>query len=401
MTPVQSRSRLHLLTIRVAALAAVAAAGTLSPAAAQTTSPPASLQVRAGWRIRVAADGMQRIRFGDMSPDGRFFVPDMIDLSDNSKGRIWVLSGFNETTGRFAKRTEYLSGLRNPNDVTFWTDPASGQTWLYVAMTQALVRYRYEAGDTAPQGKAETVAQFPDRGLSYKYGGWHLTRTVVITKGADPTLYVSVGSSCNVCEEKTSEPSRAAIVAMKPDGSALHVVAKGLRNAVGMELVNNQVYVTNMGSDHLGKDKPEETLYRVTEGSNYGWPYCYQYQGKVISDPKLGATSRRIDCAIVPKATATFLAHSAPLGLRYFDESLSPEIAGSFLVALHGSGDKSYRRGYSVVQVKDGKVTDFITGFQGPKTTVYGRPVDILPFGKNRFLLTDDKAGIVFLVDHP
>ncbi|MGH9758579.1 MAG: PQQ-dependent sugar dehydrogenase, partial [Candidatus Acidiferrales bacterium] len=192
-----------------------------------------SLNLPQGFEISVAAQGLKRVRFMALSPDGRIFATDMYDLSDNSRGMIYIFDGFDGQTGKIARVIPYLRNLRNPNNVAFYTDPA-GQTWLYVALTDRLERFPYRAGDISPSGPPETLATYPDYGLSYKYGGWHLTRTVAFSaeKGA-AKMYVSVGSSCNVCEEK--EEIRATVSEMDPDGKNARIIARGLRNAVGLE----------------------------------------------------------------------------------------------------------------------------------------------------------------------
>jgi hypothetical protein len=100
--------------------------------------------------------------------------------------------------------------------------------------------------------------RFLTYGLGYKYGGWHLTRTVVV--GGDGKIYVAVGSSCNACEEK--EEVRASILQMNPDGKNKAYFARGLRNAVGLRWINGRLYATNMGSDHLGDNRPADTFLR-------------------------------------------------------------------------------------------------------------------------------------------
>ncbi|MBM7093918.1 hypothetical protein JTP67_36535, partial [Streptomyces sp. S12] len=142
--------------------------------------------------------GLKRVRFFARSPDGRLFVTDMHDLSDNKLGRVYALDGWDENSERYTKVSVYLDKQRNPNSVAFHTD-AGGQQWLYVANTDKLLRYRYRNGDVKPSSEAETLATFPDYGLSYKYGGWHLTRSLAFGGGK---LYVAVGSSCNACVEK-------------------------------------------------------------------------------------------------------------------------------------------------------------------------------------------------------
>ncbi|OLP20427.1 glucose/sorbosone dehydrogenase [Leptolyngbya sp. 'hensonii'] len=347
-------------------------------------------------RITVAAQGLKRVRFMAPSPDGRIFVTDMHDKTDNQKGKIYILQDFDTKQNRFRQVIPYLTGLRNPNSITFHTDRA-GLQWLYVALTDRLVRYPYRNGDNAPSGSLQVVAQFPAYGLSYKYGGWHLTRTVLI---ANEKVYVSVGSSCNACEEK--EAVRATVLEMDLDGKNQQIFASGLRNAVGLKWVEGQLFATNMGSDHLGDDRPEETFYALKPQQNYGWPYCYQYQSRLYADPQFQSSSKRVNCGTVPLATTTFPAHSAPLGLEYF-ESTSPitSLKDSFLVALHGSGKISLGRGYRVIRVRPGtSPQDFITGFlqQG---RVYGRPVDILKFGPAAFLLTDDDGGVIYYIWKP
>ena len=353
------------------------------------------LRLADGFGIAVAAQGLKRVRFMARSPDDRIFVTDMYNLTDNKRGVVYILEDFDPATRQFKKLTKYLTGLRNPNSVAFYTDP-SGTDWFYLALTDRLVRYRYEAGSEAPSGEPEVLATFPDYGLGYKYGGWHLTRTVVV--GGNRKIYVAVGSSCNACEEK--EEVRASILEMDPDGKNQRYYARGLRNAVGLKWVNDRLWATNMGSDHLGDNRPADTFYSIEAETNYGWPYCFQAGAKVFFDPKFNLRNRKFDCRTVPAAHTPFPAHSSPLGLEYFDSSNDPALANSFLVALHGSTKRTLRRGYKVVKIGEsasGAVEDFITGFFDG-TKINGRPADVFSFGKNAFILTDDHAGVVYYV---
>jgi glucose/arabinose dehydrogenase len=254
-------------------------------------------------------------------------------------------------------------------------------------LTDRLVRYRYEPGKDAPAGEPQVLATFPDYGLGYKYGGWHLTRTVLI--GGNGKLYVSVGSSCNACEEK--EEVRASILEMDPDGKNQRYFARGLRNAVGLRWVNDRLYATNMGSDHLGDNRPADTFYAMRTEVHYGWPYCFQAGPRIFADPKFNPGGTKFDCGKVPAALVPFPAHSSPLGLEYFDNS--------FLVALHGSTKKTLRRGYRVMRINEsrpGVAEDFITGFFA-LGRINGRPADIFNFNDG-FLLTDDYSGVIYYV---
>lgn len=352
------------------------------------------LNLPEGFALSVAADGLKRVRFMAESPDGRVFVTDMYNLADNKRGAVYILEGFDPATKKFAKVTPYLTRLRNPNSVAFHTD-SHGTHWLYLALTDSLLRYRYEPGDDKPRSTPEVLATFPDYGLNYKYGGWHLTRTIAF--GPDGKLYVSVGSSCNACVEK--EEVRASVLEMDEDGSNQRFYARGLRNAVGLRFVGGRLFATNMGADHLGKDKPADTMYSLREGTDYGWPYCYQSGARVFADPEFNPKGKKKACAKVPAAYAAFDAHSAPLGLEHFDAASAASLSDSFLVALHGSTNKSLGKGYKVVRVRAGGAApeEFITGFLRAGK-VQGRPADIFAYGRDAFLLTDDHAGAVYYV---
>ena len=350
-----------------------------------------NLNLPADYEIIPAAEGLKRVRFFAKSPDGRIFVTDMYNLTDNTKGAIYILDEFNAETGKFGKVIPYLTGLKNPNSVQFYKDE-NGQNWLYLAETDKLTRRKFTRGETKPTGKAEVLATFPDYGLSYKYGGWHLTRTIAFSPNGK--VYVSVGSSCNACLEK--EEVRATVLEMDADGSNQRIFAKGLRNAVGLKWIGKFLFATNQGSDHLGLDKPDETFYALRDGADYGWASCYQANGKVFRDPKY---NRLKDCANVPTAYAYFPAHGSALGFDYFDDANTDEtIKNAFLVSLHGSTNKNIGHGYKIVIMRKGeKLQDFISGFLQDKT-VLGRPCDIMKLDANSFLFTDDYSGIVYYV---
>ncbi len=353
-----------------------------------------SLNIPQNYQISLAAQGFRRARFMALSPDGRLFLGEMTSASDTSTGRVYVLDNFDETSGTFKSQKVYLNNLRNPNSLAFYTNSA-GTSWLYIALTDKLIRYKYNSGDTSPTGDPEVLATFPDYPHNPPEGYWHITRTVVIHNNQ---VYVSIGSSCDSCQE--NEDLRAVIVKMDVDGKNQQILASGLRNAVGLAFSGNDLFATVNGSDDLGKDKPEDPLYKIVPGTNYGWPYCYQFQNKIYPNTTK-SWSKPFDCSTVPLAWATFLAHSAPLGLEYFDKDFAdPLIRDSFLAALHGSGDIKINHGNAVVVIKQNQPpTDFITGFlqQGKRL---GRPVDVLVKNKNSFFVTDDLNGVIYYLNY-
>jgi glucose/arabinose dehydrogenase len=351
-----------------------------------------NLNLPAGYEIIPAAEGLKRVRFFAKAPDGRIFVTDMHDLTDNNRGAVYILEEFDLESGKFTRVTPYLTGLKNPNSAAFHTDE-NGQDWFYLAETDKLTRRKFKRNETKPSDtRPQTLAKFPDYGLSYKYGGWHLTRTIAFAPGGK--LYVSVGSSCNACEEK--EKVRAAVLEMNADGGNQRVYAKGLRNAVGLKWIGNNLFASNQGSDHLGLNKPDETFYALKSGADYGWASCYQANGRVFRDAKF---NRLKSCANIPKSYAFFPAHSSALGFDYFDAATGDDLLkNSFLVSLHGSTNKDSAKGYRIVIMRKGKpLQNFISGFLQNKKVV-GRPCDVMRLDANSFLFTDDYSGVVYYV---
>ncbi|MEO7538593.1 MAG: glucose/sorbosone dehydrogenase [Pyrinomonadaceae bacterium] len=351
-----------------------------------------SLNLPTDFEIIPALEGLKRVRFSAKAPDGRIFATDMFNLTDNKRGTVYILDGWNAETGKFTRAIPYMTNLRNPNSVQFYRDP-SGQDWLYLAETDKLTRRRFARGEIKPtDARPRTLATFPGNGLSYKYGGWHLTRTIAFSPAGK--LYISVGSSCNACKEK--EKVRASIVEMNPDGSGQREFARGLRNAVGLRWFGNFLFAANQGSDHLGLEKPDETFYSVKDGADYGWPYCHSSGGKVFADPGF---KRPGQCTKVTAPYAWFPARSSALGFDYFDDADSPElIKNAFLVSLHGSTNKAIGHGYKIVIMRKGeKLHDLVTGFL-QRGKVVGRPCDILKLTPTSFLFSDDFTGTVYLV---
>ncbi len=351
-----------------------------------------ALNLPADFEIIPAAEGLKRVRFFAKAPDGRIFVTDMYNLTDNKRGKVYILDGWNAETGKFAKVIPYMTGLRNPNSVQFYTDK-DGQDWFYLAETDKLTRRKFTRGEEKPTDqKPQTLATFPDYGLDYKYGGWHLTRTIAFSPNGK--LYVSVGSSCNSCVEK--EKVRASLIEMNPDGSGQRQFARGLRNTVGLKWFGNFLWASNQGSDHLGVNRPDETFYALKDGADYGWPYCHSANGKIIPDPKI---KRASGCRGVMTPYAFFPARSSALGFDYYDDTASPDlIKNAFLVSLHGSTDKAIGHGYKIVIMRKGeRMQDFLTGFLRGRT-VLGRPCDIMKLDASSFLFTDDHTGVVYYV---
>jgi len=358
------------------------------------------LKIPRGYHIVVSAQGMHRLRFLAKSPDGRLFCTDMHSLADNKQGRIYLFEDWDNISKKFNKTTIFADGLHNPNQVMFYED--KGKNYMYVAETDKLSRYEYHAGDKTLQGPGQVLAHFPAYGLSYKYGGWHLTRSLAQHNGK---IYVSVGSSCNACAEH--EDVRATIMEMNPDGSGQHIYATGIRNAVAIKWVNDKLWATCMSRDLLGPDKPEDLFEVIEQNKNYGWPWYIQYQQKMYPDTKM-TDSAKLHHIIIPPppplAYCGFKAHSAPLGFDYFANFGDPVLKNKFLVALHGSTMISRERGNAIVMINGrDQYVDVVDGFQTGKLDKdrHGRACDVMMKDSTSFFITDDKNGALYYVWKP
>jgi glucose/arabinose dehydrogenase len=355
------------------------------------------LSVPKGYAINVAFEGLRRLRFLTKSPDGRLFATDMFNTSDNKRGRVYIFSDWDSAGGQFRRVITFKDSLHNPNQVAFYGD--GDRDYIYISETGVLTRWLYHAGDTVVSGRPDTVTTFPDYGLSYKYGGWHLTRSLAFHDGK---LYVSVGSSCNACIEK--EDIRASVVEMNPDGSGQVSYATGLRNSVGIQWLGDKLWVTSMGRDLLGPDKPEDLFQQVERGGFYGWPYYFQYQDSIYADTAMQRMAHDQQVSIPakpPVAFCGFKAHSAPLGFawfRGFDDSLLNDHA---LVCLHGSTTVARQRGNAIVRItRQGSYAPVVDGFLNGRTSAdrKGRPCDVLQADSRSFFFTDDLNGVLYYV---
>lgn len=331
----------------------------------------------AKFMAEVYASGLERPRFITFGPDGALYV------AESGGGRVTALS-MDPATGKAARRVTVASGLQSPNSVAF-----AGNT-LYVGEITSVTRVTVDA-NLHGSNQQRIITDLPN-------GGNHITRTVLI--GSDGNLYVSVGSSCNVCDE--TDPHRAAVWVYQPDGSGGHRYAYGLRNAVGMAInpTTHEIWVTNNGRDLMGDNTPPDTIYALHAGANYGWPRCHA--GDII-DPDMGKPG---DCAGVEQPLVKIQAHSAPLGLAFYNVSAFPASYHGLFVAYHGSWNRSVPTGYKVVFIPldsagnvAGPPQDFATGWLH-NGSMSGRPVGLAVGPDGALYVSDDAAGLIYRISY-
>lgn len=348
---------------------------------------PRSVKLPPGFTLHVFASGLEGRagetratgRFMGISPDGHLYV------SLPRVGKVVVLPD-RDHDGRADEVIPFATGLNLPHGIAF------REGAVYVAETGTVLKFTDTDGDLRADLKETIVPNLPT------YEANHWTRTIGF--GPDGMLYVSVGSSCNVCDEK--DPRSAAIVRYHPNGTGETIFARGLRNSVGFvwHPETGQMWATDNGRDRLGDDYPPEEINLIAEGQHYGWPYCHDDR---LPDPDF----RRPDfCQQTQPPVTRIQAHSAALGLRFYTGTLfPPEYRGDLFVALHGSWNRSAPTGYKVVRVKvrngrpTGEIEDFVTGWlQGEK--IWGSPVDLIVGAQGELYITDDYAGNIYRVTY-
>jgi glucose/arabinose dehydrogenase len=338
--------------------------------------PGKQISLPAGFKISVFGEGLRNPRMMAIGPDGQLYA------AERGAGRIVRLPDRNQDG--LADRVEVAaSGLESPSSLAFYSDGS-----LYVGETNRILRLPPPVSGAA-FGEAEVVID----GLP---GGGHSTRTVLFSPDFS-SLFVSIGSSCNVCEE--DDFRRAAIMRYDPSGGDGTLFARGLRNAVGITFRpgTDELWATNNGRDFLGDDLPPETVYLVQEGRDYGWPRCHSGR---ISDPDFGDPTA---CQGVGPPMVEMQAHSAPLGLEFYSGDQFPgEYQGDLFVAFHGSWNRSQPVGYKVVRVPmdggaPGLVEDFAVGWLVGGSS-WGRPVDVITGPDGSLFVSDDAGGRIFRI---
>ena len=307
-------------------------------------------------------------------------------VSETRAGRVSLIFGDADGDGRSDGRMTLLENKIWPHGLALIGNQ------FFVAEETHVSRMNFDPW-TRTIGDAEVILE----GLPK--GGNHRTRSLAV--GPDGLLYLTTGSSCNVCEE--TEPHRATMIRFRADGSRVETVATGLRNSVGFDWdpANGALYATDNGRDLLGDDVPDDELNKIQTGSDYGWPYAY---GNRVLDPDLGVGHEEHVAQTTPPMHG-FGAHRAPLGIDFITHpSVPTELKGDALVALHGSWNRSELAGYKLVQLsfdEGGTVQerDFMTGFE-MNGDVIGRPVDIEEGLDGALYVSDDLSGTIWRIGH-
>ena len=308
-----------------------------------------------------------------------------------SADRITLLRGVG-ADGRAQARRVFLKGLHSPFGM------ALVGSFLYVANTDAVVRFPYATGDTAITAPGTRVFDLPSGPID---GHW--TKDLIASRDGT-RLYATVGSNSNVGENGLeNEVGRAAIHELDLATGNSRVFASGLRNPNGLawEPKNGALWVVVNERDELGSDLVPDYMTAVRDGGFYGWPYSYygQHVDARVRPPR----PELVASAIVPDYALG--AHTASLGLAFYEsDALPARYAGGAFIGQHGSWNRRPRSGYKVVFVAFadghpvGPPEDVLTGFLSAHGEAYGRPVGVAVDRAGALLVADDVGNVVWRV---
>lgn len=343
--------------------------------------PPADfLRLPPGFKAEILVADVPKARSMAMGDAGTLFV--------GTRFGAGVVYAIRDALGDHPQVTTFVQGLKVPNGVAFHKGA------LYVAEQRQIVRFPQAEQEHAGPRIPEVISTE----LPYK-NGLHAWKYVAF--GPDGKLYVPVGAPCNVCDEKEF----GLILRMNPDGSGREVIARGVRNSVGMTWhpQTGELWFTDNGRDMLGDELPACELNRMPAmGLDFGFPYCH---GGDLPDPEFGTLG---SCAKAEAPVQKLGPHVAPLGVQFYTGRMFPaEYRNQVFIAEHGSWNRSKDvspTGYriSLVRLEGNSAVSYESFAEGwlEGDKVLGRPVDLLVAPDGSLLVSDDERGVIYRISY-
>ena len=289
-------------------------------------------------------------------------------------------------------RSVLLEGLHSPFGMALVGNE------LFVANSDAVLRFSYAAGDTRITTPGVKVVDLPAGPINH-----HWTKNLIASPDGSK-FYVTVGSNSNVAERGMEvEAGRAAIWEVDIAIGSHRVFASGLRNPNGLawEPASGALWTVVNERDEIGSDLVPDYLTSVRDGAFYGWPYSYygqQVDARVQpQQPALVARAIAPDYAVGP--------HTASLGLAFSAGTSLPALfANGMFIGQHGSWNRRPHSGYKVIFVPfeggkpSGPPVDVLTGFLSAEGDAFGRPVGVALDKQGALLVADDVGNVIWRV---
>jgi glucose/arabinose dehydrogenase len=315
----------------------------------------------------------------------------MVGADKPSPNRIILLRD-KDGDGTANASSVFISGLNSPFGMVLVGDN------LYVADTDAILRFHYTPGATKIDGAGDKIVDLPAGTINH-----HWTKDLTASRDG-AKLYATVGSNSNAGDNGLAvEQGRAAVWEVDPKTGSHRIFASGLRNPNGPSWApgTNSLWVAVNERDEIGSDLVPDYITSVKDGGFYGWPFSYY--GNHVDTRVKPQNPEMVAKAIVPDYAVGN--HVAALGLTFADGAeLGPEFSSGAFVSEHGSWNRNPLSGYKVVFVpfENGKPTgmpvDVLTGFLSPDGKAQGRPVGIAIDKSGALLVADDVGNTIWRV---
>ena len=391
--------------------------------AAQVVPIPAGArpQVPAGFSAELVTKDLRNTRIIRVAPNGDLFVASSMS---NTVHVVRIPPG----RAKPARISVFATGLQQAYGIAFYP-LGPNPRWIYVAVSDGVVRFPYKNGDLQATGKPERIIE----GIPWVH---HWGRDIAFSPDGK-RLFLGVGSGSNaaqdmfpaphltmipepriigtVAEWASSKPLgaawdteelRANVLSFDPNGQNLKIFATGLRNCAGLTVqpATGQLWCIVNERDDLGDNTPFEYATHVVEGAFYGWPWYYIGGHQDPRHP--GERSDLRDKVTVPDVFMQ--AHSAPLQIVFYQGNNFPaEYKGSAFATMHGSWNRGNRTGYKVVRLlfdaagkPTGEYEDFMTGFVISDTQMWGRPVGVAVGNDGSLFVSEDGNGTIWRVSY-
>jgi Raf kinase inhibitor-like YbhB/YbcL family protein len=347
-----------------------------------TPARTATLSGPADFKVGVFATDLGNPRILAVDEQGRIYV------SRREQGDVLLLQD-NDSDGRADGAPRTVATLPGAHGLAIHAGA------LYIATVKEVFVARI-VDDGTLEAPRMLIGDLPD-------GGQHPNRT--LSFGPDGQLYISIGSTCNACNE--THPEHATLLRATPDGTSRVIVASGLRNTIGFgwDPSTGELWGMDHGIDFLGDDVQAEELNRIDQGKQYGWPHVFAEGGiNPQSSPPGEITKEEWKARSVPMALG-YTAHAAPMQMVFYTGSSFPQsYQGDAFVAMRGSWNRKPASGYEVVRIdfENGQpkaIEPFLTGFLAGSET-FGRPVGLAQLPDGSLLVGDDTNGVLYRLSY-
>lgn len=415
-------ARRSLLTfIPTAVFLVTACRGESAPACAPDN---AGLTLPEGFCAQIVADSIGAARHIAIAPNGDLFIA----LRDSNGGVMALRDG--DGDGVAEQRQKF--GTSSGTGIAFFDNH------LYFATDTSVIRWPWADGPLVPEGSPETIVTE----LAVQRG--HAAKPFTIS--SDGSLFVNIGAPSNACQETDREEGskgqdpcplleRSGGIWRFDARKTMQRLADGTRRATGLRNVvaltvgpdgstlwgvqhGRDLLAGNWGKQHpvftdqKSAENPAEELFRLDEGGDFGWPYCYydiDLKKKVLSPEYGGDGQTEGRCASVQQPLVTFPGHWAPESIVFYTGTAFPaEYQGGAFVAFHGSWNRAPlpQAGFNVsfVPFANGQPTGsyriFADGFRGDSTQQLHRPMGMAVTADGALIVGDDRGGRIYRIWH-